>query len=688
MAEPDKPQLPEAITVGGTTGATGAPVPDSTRTLAADLLAESGKTIEGATAATMGAAPAAPARPLPTEVEGYRLGRQLGAGGMGLVFEAVHERLKRTVALKLLKPEAAGRKEFTERFLRESKAMAAVQHPNVVSIFDAGEQDGYLYMALEFVPGGDLSRLVQRRGPLEWRQAVEIMLGCARGLAAIHAAGLVHRDIKPQNIFLDRDLRPKIGDLGLARSADGADRMTMTGAAWGTPAYMSPEQVRGVADVDLRTDVYALGSTLFTILTGTEPFSGATAYIVTHKVLTEAPPDPRAHNHLVPPAIAAITMKAMAKDREERYRDCEALAQDLERARDGKPLLHASVIGVMPAAEAAELKSATAAMTSSAQSWSPPALSPGLLKVIALVVVAGILWAAYRSMAGQTTIDRAAVRRDAAAADGVPAWATGDGSDAAGRWVDLHVGVVSARLRWCPPGSFTMGSADDEDGREPHETRHQVTLTRGFWICETECTRALWREVMGAAADDEGDPQQPQAGIDLDDCRAFLTALAKRAPGAAARLPTEAEWEYACRAHAGDAFGGGRLDGHGWAADGKLLAAWREHAGEPGADVAVAQAVASERAELGSHPVAQAKANAWGLFDMHGNVAEWCADSWDGITPLPNEAETDPLRDDGGLAVVRGGSWWVPPERCRSASRAGVKPSTREPWLGLRFVIP
>jgi formylglycine-generating enzyme required for sulfatase activity len=680
MSESDPKQLPPAITVTGATSGQ----PESTRTLAADLLKESGKALEGATGATLGAAPAAPARPVPTEVEGYRLGRQLGVGGMGLVFEAVHERLKRTVALKLLKPEAAGRKEFTERFLRESKAMAAVSHPNVVGIFDAGEHDGYLYMALEYVPGGDLSKLVQRRGPLEWRQAVEIIIGCARGLSAIHAAGLVHRDIKPQNIFLDRELHPKIGDLGLARATDGADRMTMTGAAWGTPAYMSPEQVRGVADVDPRTDVYALGATLFAILTGTEPFSGATAYIVTHKVLTEPPPDPRAHNHLVPAAISAITIKAMAKDRAERYRDCDELAHDLERARDGKPLLHAAVAAV-PATQA-EVAKAPALPLAPTPSTTLPSLSPGQLKLIAVLVVFGILYAIYRSMVGQTSIDPA-LRPGAAAKGEAPAWAADAGSDLAGRWAELRVGKVSARLRWCPPGTFAMGSPDGEDRRDPGETRHQVTLAHGFWIAETECTRALWTEVMGG--DDDGDPQLPQTGIDLEDCQAFLAALAKRAPTAKPRLPTEAEWEYACRAASPTAFSGGPgIEGRGWCATGQLLAAWREHAGEPGADVAVAQAISGGTEKPGAHPVARLPSNAWGLFDMHGNVAEWCSDSWDGVSPLPHESENDPLRDDGGLGIVRGGSWWVPAERCRSAARAAVKPATREAWLGMRFVIP
>jgi formylglycine-generating enzyme required for sulfatase activity len=692
MGDPDQPP---PITVGGVSSPTSANGGASTDTVA-PARAEAPTVDLGATGTTL-AAPqeSAAAKPPPAEMLGYRLVRQLGAGGMGLVYEAHQDRLKRTVALKLLKPEAAGRKDFIDRFLRESKAMAAVSHPNVVGIFDAGEHDGYCYMALEFVPGGDLAKLIKRRGALAPAEAIEIAIGCARGLAAIAAAGLVHRDIKPQNIFLDRDLKPKIGDLGLARAADGADRMTMTGAAWGTPVYMSPEHMRGVADIDARSDIYALGATLFTALTGEEPFSGQTTFVISHKVLNEPTPDPRSRNRAVPPALAAITMKAMAKYRDERYESAEAMIQDLERARDGKPLLHCAVVGAPSATTSTPVPAAMVPRAARAEGFGGGggggiSLNPQLMKIIAMLVVVGLLYAVVRSMQGETHVERPRVESTAATPADHPSWAAGADSDAIGRFAVVQVGPIAQRLRWIPAGSFAMGSPEEEPGRDHSETRHHVTISSGFWLAETEVTRALWHQVMGGDSA-PGEATLPMTGIDADDCRDFLAALAKRVPGLAARLPSEAEWEYACRAGSDAPFSGGTsIDGRGWAASGSLLEAWRVHAGEPGAEIAVEQRLVELRNDPAARPrpVAQAAANAWGLYDMHGNAAERCADAWDGTTPLPAATETDPLSSDGALDVARGGAWFFPPERCRSAARIGVKPAQRSEWLGMRILVP
>ena len=182
--------------------------------------------------------------------------------------------LNRTVALKVLKPAVASEPEFRERFLRESAAAAKVAHPNVVQIFDAGEAAGHLFMTFQKIDGGDLADLIKAKGSISEYKSLSIMKECLLGLQAIGQAGLVHRDIKPSNIFMEQGRRPIIGDLGLARQASGDDRMTMTGAAMGTPSYMSPEHIQGVSDIDIRTDLYALGSTLYKMVTGEEPSRG------------------------------------------------------------------------------------------------------------------------------------------------------------------------------------------------------------------------------------------------------------------------------------------------------------------------------------------------------------------------------------------------------------------------------
>ncbi|MCK6490448.1 MAG: serine/threonine protein kinase, partial [Planctomycetes bacterium] len=265
----------------------------------------------------------------------FRIEGRLGSGGMGVVYRAVQGLLERPVALKVMRPELESDADFTARFLREARAAAAVCHQNCVAIHDAGRIDGRLYLAFQFVEGGDLDALLARRGPLPEAEAVAIAAGCCAGLQAIHEAGLVHRDLKPHNVFLDARGRPRLGDFGLARRSAGDDRLTATGAGMGTPAYMAPEQANGVADIDIRADIHALGGTLYTLLTGQPPFSGATAWAVVQEVCTAPAPDPR---QLVPglsEGVAAVALRAMAKRREDRYADPAAMLADLQRLQGG-----------------------------------------------------------------------------------------------------------------------------------------------------------------------------------------------------------------------------------------------------------------------------------------------------------------------------------------------------------------
>ena len=660
----------------------------------------------------------------PTEIAGYRRLRRLGAGGMGLVYEAEHVQLKRRVALKLLRPTVAESADFKARFMRESKAMAAVKHENVVAIYDAGEASGFLYMALEFVAGSDLSKFLKRRHRLEANEAIDIICACARGLAAIHAAGLVHRDIKPQNIFLDRDNRPKIGDLGLARAVDGEDRMTNTGTTWGTPAYMSPEQIRGVSDIDIRSDIHALGATMYTLLTGAEPYAGATSFIITHKVLTDPTPDPRVLNQLVPVKLATVVRKMMAKEREDRYQNPTDLLQDLLRAKAGDRLLHAgdarasAAAPVSPIAAAITIETGTGrtprgtALASEGRtaaapparnvplvSVSLPTLDPLVIKLIAFGVLFCGLGLVANSVIGHSEVEKTKQG---------PTWAS-DGGQEQGMppWAVLAVGSARARLRFCPPGLFEMGSPPDEIGRDDVETRHEVTLTRGFWIGETECTQAMWAEVMGpehhsAVTGDD----YPVDSIDWHEANDFCTALTKRCPDIIARLPTEAEWEYACRADSRGAFEQ-KVGSIAWVGDQPdLIRAWSspppppdpaDGAAEPmtgnPADRAVralvdkAQGDAPAKSVYHTHPVAMLAANAWGLHDMHGNVAEWCSDAWDRRTAYDSAPITDPTNDSGNCSIVRGGSWFQLAQASRSAARTGIPADAKTDWVGFRFVV-
>ncbi|MCO5166379.1 MAG: serine/threonine protein kinase [Planctomycetes bacterium] len=242
---------------------------DVPEALLADLLRE---VRAGATAppATTGAGPAPEG--LPRTLGGFDLLAPLGQGGMGRVFRARERALARDVAVKLLAPALAADPGARRRFLREARVLAAVNDPHVITCYSAGELDGQPYIAMELMTGGDAQGLLARAGgALPERRALELARDAALGLAALEAAGLVHRDVKPTNLFLTPGGRAKLGDLGLARSQTGADRLTLTGVAVGTLAFMAPEQIAGAPDLDARVDVYGLGATLYALLTGAPP---------------------------------------------------------------------------------------------------------------------------------------------------------------------------------------------------------------------------------------------------------------------------------------------------------------------------------------------------------------------------------------------------------------------------------
>jgi eukaryotic-like serine/threonine-protein kinase len=270
----------------------------------------------------------------PPAIPGYTIERLLGRGGMGEVWLAQHATLQRTLALKVLRSDLARDPAFVERFLREARTAARINHPAVVMVHDAGTAGAYLYLAMEYMPGGDLRSCITSGRGLPVEQAIGLCLGAAEGLQALHEVGLIHRDLKPENILLDSAGRPKIADFGLARTAQGDDRMTATGQAMGTPAYMSPEQAQGVADVDVRSDVYALGATLFAMLTGRPPFVGATPWVVVAQVMKEPPPDIRRLAPQVPSALAALLERTLAKDRARRPASAQAFADELRRIAD------------------------------------------------------------------------------------------------------------------------------------------------------------------------------------------------------------------------------------------------------------------------------------------------------------------------------------------------------------------
>jgi len=281
--------------------------------------------------------PSTPKQPaMPEAIGGFRLLEKLGSGSMGMVYKATQVSMARTVALKVIPAQLAMNAFFTKRFVAEAHAAGKLVDPHVVKCYDVGQADGYWYMALEFVGGGDAARLAKGNGgALSEARALEIIRDCASGLKAIQQAGLVHRDIKPANILLTDKGLAKLGDLGLARGRGEEEGVIAHGGTVGTPAYISPEQAGG-ADLDIRSDIYSLCATLYKLVTGHAPFSGATVWDVVAKVINERVPDPRSVAPAISARTAAIILTGTSKDALHRYQDPLELKSDIELVLEGK----------------------------------------------------------------------------------------------------------------------------------------------------------------------------------------------------------------------------------------------------------------------------------------------------------------------------------------------------------------
>jgi hypothetical protein len=265
----------------------------------------------------------------------YRLDDILGRGGMGVVYRAEHVHLGRVVALKVLAPELSSNEDFRGRFLRESRLAAALDHPNVVTVYDAGDVDGSLFLAMQMIGGEDLAGVLRSRGALEPQEALRMLAQVANALDAAHAAGLVHRDVKPGNVLVD-DARCYLTDFGLTkRTQADMTAMTATGVFLGTPDYAAPEQI-SASRVDGRADVYALGAMLHECLTGSRPFPRDAQIAVIYAQLHEPPPRPSEVRPGLPSAIDHVVERAMAKAPSQRYATCGELIAAARQALEGQ----------------------------------------------------------------------------------------------------------------------------------------------------------------------------------------------------------------------------------------------------------------------------------------------------------------------------------------------------------------
>ena len=274
------------------------------------------------------------------QIPGYQILEKLGSGAMATVFKAKQLSLDRLVAIKVLPKRFSENPEYVERFYREGKAAAKLNHPNIVQAIDVGEANGYHYFVMEYVEGHTLYDELIAGKVFSESEALDIAIQITRALVHAHENGLIHRDVKPKNIMITKDGVAKLADMGLARmAADEQTAQAEAGKAYGTPYYISPEQIRGEVDIDFRADIYSLGATLYHMVTGRVPFDGPTPVAVMNKHLKEPLTPPDHINPSLSVGLGEVVETMMAKRREDRYASTTDLLMDLEAIARGEPPL-------------------------------------------------------------------------------------------------------------------------------------------------------------------------------------------------------------------------------------------------------------------------------------------------------------------------------------------------------------
>ena len=588
----------------------------------------------------------------------FLLLKQVGQGGCGTVWRALDTELDRVVAIKIPAADLMTSPLLRARFRREARAAARLCHPNIVTLFDVDQVGNTPFLVMEYVEGIDLGRLVEQEGPLPVRHACDYVRQAAAGLQHAHECGLVHRDVKPANLLLTaRGGVVKVLDLGLARlprcPEDTASSLTEVGSVMGTADFIAPEQARDSHNVDARADVYSLGCSLYYLLTGRVPFPGGTGTEKMLRHLTEEPQPVEQFQSAVSPALAAVVRRMMARRPEDRPQTAGELVAALTAVL-GVADEPASPPSLAPETITGAVTAIRPVPRPVSRRWSAVCLLLGLAALGLLLLLRPWDWFDRRGTSSPMPSEGPAVEERESS-------------------VTNSIGMKFVLIR---PGRFLMGSPPSEHGRDPHEgPRREVVLTRPFYLGVHEVTQREFEAVMGYnpshfTRERGGGPDHPVEMISYPVAVAFcerLTALpAEQRARRVYRLPTEAEWEYACRAGTTTAYAFGEDPG-----------ALGEHAWY------------AENADSRTHPVGKKKPNRWGLYDMYGNVWEWCADSFD-----PNYYHYAPSKDphctrQSVERVLRGGGWgeYGSAEWCRSATRGRRLPGQALNYHGLRVAF-
>lgn len=330
----------------------------------------------------------------------YKIKGKLGEGGMAQVYRAEQMSSDREVAVKVVSLKGGTRNDMAQQVFREASALAMIDHPNVISCFGFGEDKGRMYMALEILDGKDSHDLIEENGnrPLSLDKIFDISMQAIAGFQMVYKAGFIHRDIKPANIFVNNDGVVKVADLGLAWKGADVSMENMKSGALGTPSFMSPEQIIDEVEIDVRSDIYSMGATIFFYATGRTPFSGDDPMAIMKQALNEEPPSMRSINPSVPEALDKVVHKCMQKDRDLRYASWKELYSELELVRDGKEPVNTGVLN-----EAQEL-ARTQAIAATATKKSSNGFIVGIF-VLVVITVLGIVIAKTVSAAPDDETD-------------------------------------------------------------------------------------------------------------------------------------------------------------------------------------------------------------------------------------------------------------------------------------------
>lgn len=655
----------------------------------------------------------------PLQIGDYLILEPIGSGGMGTVYKAIHQRMKRIVALKVIRADLNHVPDRLKRFEREVQTAARLSHPNIVTAFDAGEEAGIHYLICEYIDGESLTQLVRESGALDFSDALNCILQVAQGLEYAHGRGVIHRDIKPANILVDDQGDLKILDMGLARLQESPEDLLATGSQtqltssqffMGTIDYIAPEQARNTRLADHRSDIYSLGCTFYFLLTAKPVYDGETT--VERILAHQEQPIPRLSAILsqVPVEFDPIFEKMLAKDPEQRYNSATELIRDLEQFSSDNLQDQTLTLPL----EAGQIKTAAQEDWASATTEVQPA--PSEFSVMAATNLQekqkagtsdrrGMLWAGlacgaafligvfYWNSPSQNSGTSNTENNEQNSVS------ISDSSEARQQQAEyaerMHL-PVSAKitldaqkkdapleLMLIPPGEFVMGSGSDSQTAFDAPA-HPVKITKPYYISATEITNQHFRNFVketqhqtdaernggyGMAggswekADDYywknlGDlavhDQAPAVNISWNDATAFCRWLSKKT-GHVYRLPTEAEWEYACRAGSrSDWFFGNQsdeLENYAWF---------------------------SNNSEGKVYPTKQKLPNDFGLYDVYGNEWEWCQDFYAAnyYAQSPSENPTGP--EEGRERVRRGGGFQQAFDQLTSYTRghgAPVSPS-------------